>query len=139
MPLVAAYFSALLVFAVVDAIWLTLMGPAFYRPVLGDLLASSVRIAPAIAFYLAYPVGIVVFGVMPGLRSESWASAFGHALLFGALAYATYDLTNYATLRVWSAQVTLIDIAYGAFASGVAAVASYLVVANLARWLGAVP
>ena len=61
------------------------------------------------------------------MRSGSILSAFLHAALFGALAYATYDLTNYATLRNWTLQITLIDICYGALASGIAATAAYFV------------
>jgi uncharacterized membrane protein len=104
------------------------MGPIFYRPVLAEILVSNLRVAPAIAFYLVYPVGVVVFAVMPALRSGSIASAFALALLFGAVAYATYDLTNYATLRVWSLQITVLDVVYGAFASGIAATAAFLLV-----------
>ena len=121
MPYLAAYITALIVFGATDALWLSFMGPAIYRPVLADILAPSLRLAPAIAFYLAFPVGIVVFGVLPGMRSGALTSAFAFAVLFGALAYATYDLTNYATLRVWTLQITLLDIGYGALASGVAA------------------
>jgi uncharacterized membrane protein len=65
---------------------------------------------------------------MPALRSGSIFSAFMLALLFGALAYATYDLTNYATLRVWTLQITILDIIYGAFASGVASTAAFILV-----------
>jgi len=132
----AAYLVALLVFAALDMVWLAAMGPALYRPALGDMLAPAVRLAPAVIFYLFYPLGIAVFAVLPALRAESLAQAIGFGLLFGALAYATYDLTNHATLRVWSSQLTIIDIVYGAFASGVAAAASYLAVRAVSGWLG---
>jgi uncharacterized membrane protein len=128
MSFLIAYAGVLVVFGAIDAGWLTLMGPIVYRPALAEILAPSLRIAPAIAFYLMYPIGIVVFAVLPGLRAGSAVTAFGFALLFGALAYATYDLTNYATLRVWTLQITLLDIVYGAFASGVAATAGLLLV-----------
>src|SRR5580700_6394013 len=116
-----AYLTVLIVFGAIDAGWLTTMGPLLYRPTLGDILLPSLRVAPAILFYLVYPLGVVVFAAMPGLRAGLPTTTLVLALLFGALAYATYDLTNYATLRNWTWQITLVDICYGAIASGVAA------------------
>ncbi|MFZ1921353.1 MAG: DUF2177 family protein [Xanthobacteraceae bacterium] len=123
----AAYISILVVFGAIDAGWLRIMGHVLYRPVLGDILLPDLRLAPAIAFYLLYPIGILVFAVIPALRSGSALNACLYAVLFGALAYATYDLTNYATLRNWTLQITIIDICYGALAAGIAATAAYFV------------
>jgi uncharacterized membrane protein len=128
MSYLIAYIAVLAVFGAIDAMWLSTMGPILYRPVLAEILAPNLRLAPAIAFYLMFPAGVVVFAVMPALRSGSIFSAFMLALLFGALAYATYDLTNYATLRVWTLQITILDIIYGAFASGVASTAAFILV-----------
>ena len=128
MTSLTAYVVSLIVFLGVDFVWLSTMGVALYRATLGDLLAPSVRLPPAIVFYLAYPVGIVVFAVMPALAADSWVRGALLGALLGALAYATYDLTNFATLRVWSLQITILDIAYGAVATGAAAVAAYFVV-----------
>ena len=125
---ITAYIVSLVVFLGVDFVWLSTMGAALYRSTLGELLAPSVRLGPAAVFYLAYPVGIVVFAVLPALAAESWLRGAALGALFGALAYATYDLTNFATLRTWSLQITVLDIAYGAVASGAAAVAAYFVV-----------
>jgi uncharacterized membrane protein len=119
-----AYGAALIVFGVVDLAWLVLMGSRLYRPTLGDILLPSVRLWPAMIFYLVFPVGILVFAVLPGLRGGSLASTFGLGLLLGAVAYATYDLTNFATVRNWTLQLTVIDIVYGALVTGVAAVAA---------------
>ena len=124
---VVAYFAALVPFGVIDAIWLSLMGPALYKPTLGDVLLPEIRLGPAIAFYLIFPIGLVVFAVLPGLRSGSILTALALGMLFGAMAYATYDLTNFATLRNWTLQLTVLDIAYGAIASGIAALVSVLV------------
>lgn len=126
MPYAVAYLTSLIAFGGTDAVWLSVMGPLVYRPALADILAPSLRLAPALVFYLCFPVGIVVFGAMPGLRSGSLATAFGYALLFGAIAYSTYDLTNYATLRVWTLKITILDICYGALASGMAAAVACL-------------
>lgn len=130
---ILAYLTALITFCVIDAIWLITMGPLLYRPLLVDILAPNVRIAPAAAFYVVYPIGILVFSVLPSLRAESLFNSLILALLFGAIAYATYDLTNYATLRTWSLSITIIDIVYGAIASGIAACASFLVARTVAR------
>jgi uncharacterized membrane protein len=131
MSYAVAYVAVLIVFGAIDAAWLSTMGPLLYRPALGDILAQSLRIAPAIAFYLVYPIGVVVFAVLPALRAQTPFTAASLALLFGALAYATYDLTNYATLRNWTLQITVLDIGYGGLASSIAATAAYFAV----RWL----
>src|ERR1700734_1543899 len=128
MTYVIAYVAVLIVFGTIDAVWLTTMGALLYRPALGDILAQNLRVAPAVAFYLLYPIGVVAFAVLPGLRAQSPLAAAALALLFGALAYATYDLTNYATLRNWTLQITVIDIGYGALASSIAATVGYFAV-----------
>jgi uncharacterized membrane protein len=128
MAYLVAYIVVLVVFGTIDACWLIFVGPLVYRPTLADVLAPAVRIGPAIAFYLGYPIGVVVFAVLPGLRAGGATNAFLLAVLFGALAYGTYDLTNYATLRNWTLQITALDIVYGALLSGVAAIAAYVLV-----------
>ena len=119
MQLIVAYIVAAVVFGGLDAAWLSWAGPNLYRPALGDLLAPSFRGGPAIVFYVFYLAGMVWFAVRPGLAGGIGAATVNGALL-GALAYATYDLTNQATLKVWSTQVTVIDICWGAFATAVA-------------------
>lgn len=119
MKWIAAYLAAGLSFAVLDAAWLSWAGKNLYRPALGDLLAPSFRPAPAIVFYLLYVAAVVWFAVRPGLDEGIGCAALNGALL-GAICYATYDLTNQATLRQWPVHVTLIDIAWGAFATAAA-------------------
>ncbi|TMM49803.1 DUF2177 family protein [Qipengyuania marisflavi] len=120
MTWIVAYGAAALVFGVLDAVWLGWAGKNFYRPNLGELMADSFRMGPAIAFYIAYIAAIVWFAVRPGISGGLGAAALNGALL-GAICYATYDLTNQATMKVWPVQVTLVDIAWGAFATAVAA------------------
>jgi uncharacterized membrane protein len=122
---VAAYLGALLVFGAIDAAWLYVMGSQLYKPVLGDILAPNVRVGPAVAFYLLFPLGVTIFAIEPAIRSGSVTTALVYGALFGLFTYATYDLTNFATLRNWTLQITLIDIAYGAAVAGLAAVAGY--------------
>jgi len=129
---VVAYVAALVVFGILDAIWLSAMASRLYRPALGDTMLDKLRIAPAFVFYLLYPVGIVVFAAIPAVQSGSAGIAISYGALFGLLAYATYDLTNYATLRRWTLRLAVIDLCYGAVASSVMALSAY----HAVRWFG---
>ena len=131
MTWIVAAITAALVFGALDAVWLSWAGPNFYRPRLGDILADSFRMMPALVFYAAYIAAIVWFAVRPGLSLGIGAAALNGALL-GAICYATYDLTNQATMRTWSTTVTVADIAWGAFAPAVAAAAASFAAAKFA-------
>ena len=131
------YLAILLPFGMLDAVWLSLMGPRLYRPTLGDILLTNVNLPAAIAFYLIYPIGILVFATLPALKAGSVGPALMYGALFGLLAYATYDLTNQATLRNWTLQLTLADMAWGAVASGLAGAASFYITRTVGGWLGA--
>jgi uncharacterized membrane protein len=124
MQSIVVYVVALITFVAVDVAWLALMGNRLYKPTLDDILLRAVRPWPAIVFYLVYPIGIVVFAVLPGLRSGSLPLTIVLGLLLGAIAYATYDLTNYATLRNWTLQLALIDVVYGGLVTALSAAAS---------------
>ncbi len=114
-PVTAAVFLAL------DALWLSAMAERLYRPALGRLMLERFELLPAIAFYLVYIAGVIVFAVMPGLESRRWTTALGLGALLGLVAYATYDLTNQATLRDWPWRVTAADLCWGTFVTAVAA------------------
>jgi uncharacterized membrane protein len=125
--LVMAYGVAVLVLFVVDAAWLSTVGKAVFRPPLQTLLSDRLRVAPAAAFYLLYGVGMVVFAIGPALTPHTpWTQPLAMGALFGLFCYATYDLTNMATLKVWPLRVALIDTAWGAFATGLAAASGWL-------------
>ncbi len=128
-----AYVSVMVVFAALDFCWLSLTGPSLYKPALGPMLADKVQVAPAMAFYLIYLAGLVYFAVWPALTEGSWGRAGLNGVLLGLVAYATYDLTNQATLRIWSLKITVLDLCWGAFASAVAALASYFITTWAAR------
>lgn len=120
-----AYGCFALVFLAMDAVWLTAMADRLYRPAIGHLMrADGFSMAPAALFYLFYVAGAVAFAVRPGLESGSWLTAMGWGALLGLLAYATYDLTNQATLRDWPWQVTIADLCWGTFVTGVASAAA---------------
>ena len=125
--LATAYLAAALVFVAMDAGWLTLMGPKIYRPVIGPLLAKSVDPVAAVAFYALYIAGLVIFAVRPALLAGDWRPAPLYGALLGLVAYGTYDLTNQATLRLWSIGLTIADLGWGMTASAVASLAGFAV------------
>jgi uncharacterized membrane protein len=88
---------------------------------LGDIALTEVALGPAALFYLIYPVGLTLFAILPGLKSSSLSTAATYGALFGFFTYATYDLTNQATLRNWSTSLSLIDIAWGTLLACVSA------------------
>ena len=120
-----AYGVTAVVFLVIDFIWLSQVARGFYFDRLGDLLLDKPNLAAATAFYAIYVVGIIIFSVAPALRADSATSALTYGALFGFFAYATYDMTNYATLRNWPLEVSLVDIAWGTCLTGVSALIGY--------------
>jgi uncharacterized membrane protein len=118
---IVAYLATLIIFVAIDFIWLSSMADRLYRPVLGDMLASGFRLAPAIAFYLVYALGLTALAVRPGLIVGSPQTAVVYGAVLGFTAYATYDLTNQATLRNWSTMLTVADLLWGTVLSGVSA------------------
>lgn len=133
MQVVAAYFAALAAFLALDFVWLGTMIDRLYKPALGDLLAPRPNVAAAVVFYIAYAAGMIFLAVAPAVREGGIQRAAINGLALGAVAYATYDLTNHATLRVWSTRLTVIDIAWGAFASAMACLAGYAAWKALAK------
>jgi len=131
-----AYGLCLLLFAAVDITWLMTMGGKLYKQTLGDILLPQVFLPPAAAFYLLYPAGVVIFAVAPALKTGSLTTALAYGALFGLFTYGTYELTNFATLRNWTLQITLIDIAYGAIATGAIATLVTMLTPRAAAMLG---
>lgn len=120
-----AYAAAAAVFLVADGFWLGLVAKSFYRNAIGPMMAEQVNVAAAAVFYLLYIVGVVVFAVSPAFETGSWRTALVFGALFGLFAYATYDLTNLATLRDWPLRFAVVDLAWGTFVTALAAVAGY--------------
>ena len=125
-----AFTTAAIAFGILDAIWLGWALENFYRPAIGAVMANSFRMGPAVLFYAMYIAGIVWFAVRPGIEGEVSQAALNGALL-GGLCYATYDLTNQVTLKVWPAYVTVVDIIWGAFATATAASVATLAVKRM--------
>jgi uncharacterized membrane protein len=131
--LVVAWITALVAFTGIDFVWLSRMGDAFYRPAMGDMVLNGFRLAPAIVFYLIYAAGLTWIAVRPALAEGGWTVALVNGAVLGFVAYATYDLTNQATLRHWSTALTVVDIAWGTLLSGVAAAIATLVAGRLTQ------
>ncbi|KAA0259724.1 DUF2177 family protein [Chloroflexi bacterium CFX2] len=118
------YLITLTAFLGIDALWLGVVAPSFYRSQIGFLMADTPNLPAAGAFYLIFILGMVTFVVEPGLRVEPLSHTVMRGGLFGLVAYATYDLTNLATLEGWSLLVTVVDMAWGTVLSGLAALVS---------------
>ncbi|SAL45767.1 hypothetical protein AWB67_01951 [Caballeronia terrestris] len=130
--LVVAFAVAAVVFLVLDGLWLGVIGRGLYQREIGALLLEQPNFGAAAVFYVLYIGAMTYFCVMPGIAESSAARALINGVLFGAIAYATYDLTNLATLKGWSTTIVIVDIAWGAFATAVASAAAVAVSARFA-------
>ena len=125
------YLIALPVFFAIDMVWLGLVAKGFYRDQIGSLMRANVNWPAAIVFYLLFILGLVVFVIAPALDKGSWARALLYGTLFGLIAYATYDLTNLATLRDWPVLLTVVDLIWGAVLAAAVSVATYGIAAKI--------
>ena len=125
------YFITLIAFFAIDMVWLGLVARTFYRNQLGYIMNPNINWAAAIIFYLLFIAGILVFVVLPGLEDNSLKTTILRAALFGLVSYATYDLTNLATLKDWPLTVTIVDLAWGIVLSIAVSCAGFLA----GKWL----
>lgn len=116
------------VMGLLDFVWLGFIAKKLYYGEMGDILLEKPNMVAALLFYAIYIAGIVVFVVNPALAKGSLAYAAGYGALFGLVAYATYDLTNLAVLKGFSAKVAVIDMLWGAALTAVVASVTYLVI-----------
>lgn len=124
---VKLFLIALPVFFAIDMIWLGLVARGFYKDQMGALMRTDVNWVAALAFYLLFIAGLVVFVVAPALDAGSWSQALLRGAFFGLVTYATYDLTNLATLRDWPLTMTLVDLAWGAVLAASVSVTAYAI------------
>lgn len=123
-----SFISAGVTMALLDFVWLSSTMKTFYVSRIGHLFAPSFAISPAIVFYVLYSFGVAFLLVLPAINGGfSIGKVFLYGAVFGAVAYGTYDLTNQATLKGWPVLVTLVDIVWGAFLTGVVASASFYI------------
>jgi uncharacterized membrane protein len=125
------YLIILIVFFAIDMVWLGLVARTFYREHLGFLLAPTPNWIAAISFYLLFILGILVFVVVPGLDDDSLRKTLFRAALFGLVTYATYDLTNLATVKDWPVLVTVVDLIWGTVLSVTVSLVSF----SAGKWL----
>lgn len=127
----ATYLAVAIPFVLIDLVWLKAMGERLYRPALGDMLRSEPQLGPALLFYFIYPIGLLVFAAMPAHNAASGGRALVLGLMFGFFTYATYDLTNQATLRNWSTALTSLDVLWGSALGAACAYLGYLAASRL--------
>ena len=121
------YLGTGVAFLAIDFVWLVNTNARVYRPTLDPVLADQVNLAAAAAFYLIYILGITGLAVVPAGRAGSWRKAATTGGALGAFAYATYDLTNQATLKVWATHITLADIGWGTFVTASACALGFFI------------
>jgi len=126
------YFITIPIFFLIDIFWIGFIADKMYWKHLGHLRAEQVNWIAAIFFYTIFIAGILYFGVRPGIERGQWQTALLNGALFGFFTYATYDLTNHATLKAWPTIITVADILWGIFLCGSVATASFLVAK---KWL----
>lgn len=117
----AAYVGTMVVMVGLDLLWLGVIAKPLYVQGIGHLMADKPNLVAAVLFYALFGLGLVVFAVLPAGPAPAWGRTMAMAALFGFFAYATYDLTNLATLRQWPTGLSLLDITWGACVSAAAA------------------
>ena len=129
--LILSYLLTAVVFFAIDMVWLGVIAKDLYRKYLGGFLSDTVNWKAAIIFYMIFIVGIFIFAIMPAFEKNSVVKAIIYGALFGFFTYATYDLTNLATLKDWPLTIVFIDMAWGALLTGVVSTAGFYIV----KWI----
>jgi uncharacterized membrane protein len=125
--IIKLFLIAFPVFLGIDMVWLTLIAKKFYAEQLGFLMSKNPNLLAAIIFYLIFIAGLIVFVITPALDKKSWMSAILMGAFFGLVTYATYDLTNLATIKNWPLIITVIDLIWGMFVSAAVSIITYLI------------
>jgi uncharacterized membrane protein len=117
----AAYAGTLIVMVGMDLLWLSIIAKPIYQQGIGHLMTDKPNEPAAALFYALFGIGLVVFAVLPAGAAPGWGKTLGMAALFGFFAYATYDLTNLATLKQWPTGLSVMDVVWGTCVSAAAA------------------
>ncbi len=123
-----AYLVSVPIFFAIDMLWLGVVARSLYRNQLGSLLSDTVNWPVAFAFYFLFLLGLLIFATLPAIEAKSLSHALIYGALFGFFAYATYDLTNWSTLRDWPWLVSVVDMVWGTVLSASVSAATYWVV-----------
>ena len=121
------FIIALPVFFVIDMVWLVLVAKKFYQEQIGFLMKPDINWFAAIIFYLLFIAGLIIFVISPAVEKHSWVHALLFGALFGLITYATYDLTNLATLKDWPLLVTVVDLIWGSVLASAISVITYFI------------
>ena len=125
------FLIALPVFFVIDMVWLILVAKKFYQEQIGFLMKPDINWLAAIIFYLLFIVGLVTFVISPAVEKHSWVHAILFGALFGLITYATYDLTNLATVKDWPLLVTVVDLIWGTVLAASISVITYIIAGKI--------
>lgn len=121
------FIIALPVFFVIDMVWLVLIAKKFYQEQIGFLMKPDINWFAAIIFYLLFIAGLIIFVISPAVEKHSWVHALLFGALFGLITYATYDLTNLATLKDWPLLVTVVDLIWGSVLASSISLITYII------------
>ena len=124
---IKTFLVAFAVFLGIDMLWLTVIASKFYKSQIGHLMADKAKLLPAAIFYIIFIAAMVYFVIVPALEHQNIAQLLLSAAIFGFVTYATYDLTNMATLKDWPLLVTVVDLAWGTFISLAVSLITYLI------------
>ena len=127
LKIIISYILTVIVFLAIDLVWLGLIAKNIYQKYMGELLSEHVNWTAAIIFYLIFIVGIFIFVIIPSVEKHSLLRAVLLGAIFGFITYATYDLTNYATLKGFPLTIVFIDLAWGAVLTSMVSVAGYFI------------
>lgn len=131
MYVIKTYIITIFIFLLVDLLWLGVISKSLYQEKIGHLLNADVNWTAALLFYLFFIVGLVFFVIKPALTKDSWKYALFVGGFFGMITYATYDMTNLATLKDWSIQITIVDIIWGTLLCGVTSIITFFMMSSL--------
>ncbi|MGM0369359.1 MAG: DUF2177 family protein [Bacillota bacterium] len=122
------YFVSLIIFLIIDLIWLEVVAKKMYRSQLGFLLKDNFNGLAAVGFYLVFIIGLNFFVLNKAVATGSWQYALFAGMFFGLITYATYDMTNLATVKDWPVLITVVDISWGTMLCGLSSLFTYLIV-----------
>ncbi len=128
LKIILSYLLTFLVFLGIDLFWLTILSKNFYAKYLGFLMAEKANLLPAFLFYLLFVAGIMYFVIFPAIKSGSLLKAILGGVFFGLVTYATYDLTNLATIKNWPLRITIIDLLWGMLVSTIVSMVGFWIV-----------
>ena len=133
MQFLKVYALTLVIFFLVDIVWLGVISKKLYKEYLGHLMAPNVNWAAALVFYFLFIAGLVFFVIMPAIEKGDLMYAITVGAFFGLITYGTYDLTNLATLKDWPLNITIIDLVWGTFLNAATSGITYFVATSLLK------